>query len=407
MRHGGPPGRRKVAAVVAAGGTGTRLRSPLPKQFHELGGERIICRTVDRLLELRDVIQVIVAVPRHYLGLTRALLKGKMRSAPVRVVPGGAERQESVHRAVLRVSPDANLILVHDAVRPLCDPEMMRRVLDAAWEKGAAVPGLPSIETVQRVSKRGWIRKTPPREELHAIQTPQCFRAAILRTSLDRAAREGYLGTDESSVVRWAGHRVAVVPGSPDNIKITRPGDLVTAEYLLDPVEGVKGRGMVRIGHGIDYHRLAKGRRLVIGGITIPFEKGLDGHSDADVLAHAVCDALLGAAAAGDIGQLFPDTDPRHRNRSSLDFLQLVREKLSSDGWRVRNVDATVLAQRPKLAPYFGEMKRRIARALHLPVEAVSVKATTTERMNAEGRGEGISAHAVALIERRPLGGEL
>jgi 2-C-methyl-D-erythritol 4-phosphate cytidylyltransferase/2-C-methyl-D-erythritol 2,4-cyclodiphosphate synthase len=277
----------------------------------------------------------------------------------------------------------------------------MRRVLDAAWKKGAAVPGLPATETIQRVSRGGRVLSTPPRQELYAIQTPQAFHAVILRSALDRAHEENFLGTDESSVVRWAGHPVTVVAGSPDNIKITQPLDLDIAELLItgrrEKAVGVSG---LRIGQGIDYHRLAAGRRLILGGVEIPFDKGLLGHSDADALSHAVCDALLGAAGLGDIGLHFPDTDPVHRDRSSLEFLREVRKKIEEAGWKIRNVDATLLVQQPRIAPFALQMKRNIAGSLGLDAADVNIKATTTEGMNAEGRGEGISAQAIALLEK-------
>jgi 2-C-methyl-D-erythritol 4-phosphate cytidylyltransferase/2-C-methyl-D-erythritol 2,4-cyclodiphosphate synthase len=277
----------------------------------------------------------------------------------------------------------------------------MQRTLDAAWRHGGAVPGLPATETIQRVSRRGRVLATPAREELYAIQTPQCFRATLLREVLEQARRKGFLGTDESSVARWAGHPVTVVPGSPENIKITRPLDLRVAELLLagDSAQpGVFEESNMRIGHGIDYHRLVEGRKLILGGVEIPFERGLEGHSDADVLSHAVCDALLGAAALGDIGQHFPNTDPAQRDRPSLEFLREVRAMVEGAGWRIRNIDATMLAQRPKLAPYMERMRHNIAESLDLQADEVSIKATTTEGLNAEGRGEGISAHAVALL---------
>ena len=266
--------------------------------------------------------------------------------------PAVHNRQESVRIGVSHIAPDPDVIMVHDAVRPVCDRDLIMRVLDAAWKKGAAIPGLPATETIQRVSRTGRVLSTPPREELYGIQTPQAFHAGILRSALEKAHETGFLGTDESSVVRWAGHPVVVVPGSPDNIKITRPLDLQIAELLISRKgrEGLKGmnQSKLRIGQGIDYHRLVEGRKLILGGVDIPFEKGLEGHSDADALSHAICDALLGAAALGDIGQHFPDTDPANRGRSSLEFLRLVREKIEAAGWQIRNVDATLLVQRPK-----------------------------------------------------------
>jgi 2-C-methyl-D-erythritol 4-phosphate cytidylyltransferase / 2-C-methyl-D-erythritol 2,4-cyclodiphosphate synthase len=395
--------RFQVAAVIAAGGTGTRMTSELPKQFLELAGKPILLHTVERVVSLDSVIQVVIALPARHIPAARIILGRRKWRVPVRCVAGGATRQESVRRGVARTPDRADVILVHDAVRPLCDRETMQRVLEAAWQTGGAVPGLPATETIQRVSRRGRVLATPPREELYAIQTPQCFHASVLRTALECAHEKGFLGTDESSVVRWAGHPVVVVPGSSANLKITRPLDLEIAELLVSGGvrKGSPGlrRVMIRIGHGVDYHRLTAGRKLILGGVEVPFEKGLEGHSDADALSHAVCDAVLGAAALGDIGRHFPDDDPDNKNRSSLEFLREVREKVEKAGWALLNVDATLLAQRPRLAPYMEAMKNNLAGALGVAPTVINIKATTTEGMNAEGRGEGISAQAVALLQ--------
>lgn len=397
------PSIPKVSVVIAAGGTGTRIGSAQPKQFLAVGGVPILVRTVEALLRLDGLIEVIIALPQEHIPRAETLLRMRDWPVPVTCIAGGATRQQSVRRGVRRTAAEADLILVHDAVRPFCGPEMLGRVAAAAGAVGGAVPGLPATETIQRVAPDGRVIETPPREELVAIQTPQGFRAGILRAALERAADEGFDGTDESSVVRWAGNDVVVVEGAPENIKITRPLDLAIAERLLargGPGEESGGKRMMRIGHGIDYHRLIEGRKLILGGVEIPYERGLEGHSDADALLHAVCDALLGAAAQGDIGRLFPDTDPAHRDRSSLEFLREVNVRLGREHWSVCNIDATILAQRPKLAPYFASMRNNIARELGLSPEAVNIKATTTEGLNAEGRGEGISAHAVALVMR-------
>jgi 2-C-methyl-D-erythritol 4-phosphate cytidylyltransferase/2-C-methyl-D-erythritol 2,4-cyclodiphosphate synthase len=379
------------------------MKAGLPKQFLELEGEPILVRTLKQVLGVDGVAQVVIALPGAHLAKARSLLKSRPWSVPVDCVRGGPSRQESVRRALAHARRDADLVLVHDAVRPLCGPGLMNRVLDAARKVGAAVPVIPATETIQRVSKRGRILSTPPREELYAVQTPQCFRAEILRSSLDRAHEARLKGTDESSIVRWAGHDVTTVPGAENNIKITRPADLKLAELILkdSSFSTEKGRAMIRVGQGIDYHRLVEGRRLILGGVSVPFEKGLEGHSDADVLTHAICDALLGAAAMGDIGQIFPDTDPAHRDRPSVEFLSEIRARLLQAGWIVRNVDAVLIAQRPKIAAFVPAMCTLIAESLGIQQEQVSVKATTTEGMNAEGRGDGISAQAVALIERR------
>lgn len=392
--------RRKpsAAAIIAAGGTGTRMNSATPKQFLEIAGKPILLRTVESVAALEQVAQIVIALPEEYIPRSRAILENQPFGIEVKCVNGGENRQESVRRGVTHSIPEADLIMVHDAVRPACDRETMLRVLDAAWKKGAAVPGLPATETIQRVSRSGRVRATPPREELYAIQTPQAFHAGILRSALEQAHASGFVGTDESSVVRWAGHSVVVVPGSPNNIKVTRPMDLQMAEWLVSPKTA--GASGVRIGQGIDYHRLVEGRKLILGGVEIPFQMGLEGHSDADALSHAVCDALLGAAGLGDIGMHYPDSDPLNRDRSSLEFLREVQAKVEAAGWRVRNVDATLLVQRPRLAPHMADMKQNIAASLGLEIARVNIKATTTEGMNAEGRGEGISAQAVALLEK-------
>ena len=379
------------------------MKTGLPKQFLELAGEPILVRTLAQVLGVDGLVQIVIALPGAHIPMAKSLLESRSWRFPVDCVRGGSNRQESVRRALAHARSDADLILVHDAVRPLCDPGLMNRVLDAARTTGAAVPVIPATETIQRVSRRGRILSTPPREELYAVQTPQCFRARILESSLDRARAAGFQGTDESSIVRWAGHPVTAVPGAENNIKITHPADLKLAELMLKESSASAGKvsTMIRVGQGIDYHRLVEGRRLTLGGVHVPFEKGLEGHSDADVLTHAVCDALLGAAAMGDIGQHFPDTDPAHRDRPSLEFLGVIRLRLLEAGWIVRNVDAVLVAEKPKIAAFVPEMRRRIAESLGIQRDQVSVKATTTEGMNAEGHGDGISAQAVALIERQ------
>jgi 2-C-methyl-D-erythritol 4-phosphate cytidylyltransferase / 2-C-methyl-D-erythritol 2,4-cyclodiphosphate synthase len=398
---------RKItaAAVIAAGGTGTRMQSSVPKQFLEISGKPVLLRTVESIASLEEVTRIVIALPPEHIAEAEAMLRQVGARMDILCVAGGPNRQESVRCGVAHVDADPDVIMVHDAVRPACDRDLMLRVVRAAWEKGAVVPGLPATETIQRVSRRGRVLATPPREELYAIQTPQAFHSGILRSALDKAHTAGFLGTDESSVVRWAGHPVFVVPGSPDNIKITRPLDLEIAGRLLSGNQPEARAGMsesvLRIGQGIDYHRLVEGRKLVLGGVEIPFEKGLEGHSDADALSHAVCDALLGAAALGDIGLHFPDTDPSNQDRSSLEFLRLIRDKIEAAGWRIRNVDATLLVQRPRISPYAQAMRQNIADSLGLKVSEVSIKATTTEGLNAEGHGEGISAQAITLLYSR------
>jgi 2-C-methyl-D-erythritol 4-phosphate cytidylyltransferase len=209
------------------------MNAGVPKQFLEIAGKPVLLLTVESIAVLRTVTQIVIALPPEYIERAESVLTGRSLRIQPECVAGGQNRQASVKNGCARVRPDVDVILVHDAVRPLCPREVMELTLEAAWEKGAAVPGLQATETIQRVSRKGRVLKTPPREELYAIQTPQAFRAGLLRESLDRAEAEGFIGTDESSVVRRAGHPVTVVPGSPDNIKITRPLDMEIARLLF------------------------------------------------------------------------------------------------------------------------------------------------------------------------------
>jgi len=235
--------RRTISAVIAGGGSGSRIGAPVPKQLLDLAGEPILFHAVERILQLRDVVQVVITLPAGYVRSVQAMIRRKNWRVPPICIRGGADRQESVCRGVDRTLPGVDLILVHDAVRPLCDLPMLERVAEAAWKRGGAVPGLPATETIQRISRGGQVLKSPPRRELFAIQTPQCFRSEIIRSALGRAVESGFNGTDESSIVRWAGYPVFLVQGSGDNIKITQdsgaaPGRANREKAWLEPGVG-------------------------------------------------------------------------------------------------------------------------------------------------------------------------
>lgn len=388
----------KAWAVVPAAGAGRRLGGELPKQFLLLGGRPLLTWSVGGLAAWPGLDGVVVAAPEADVDRTRSLLEGAGVPKVLRVVPGGAERQDSVARGLeaLEEAAPEDLVFVHDGARPF-PPSGRFGLLAAAARPDGALFALPCADTLKR-EEEGGSAATVERSGLWQAQTPQAFPVSLLREALVRARERGFRGTDEASLVEAMGRRPRLVAGDPRNLKVTTPSDLAVAE-------GLAGRAAVppapraAVGHGYDVHRLVEGRPLILGGVRVPHEKGLLGHSDADVLAHAVADACLGAAGLGDIGRHFPDSDPAWAGASSLGLLERVREKLRFRGFRVVRVDATLVAERPKVAPHVPIMEERLSAALGLAPGGVTVKATTTEGLGFEGRQEGMSAHAVALVE--------
>ncbi len=382
-----------AAAVIVAAGRGERLHSTLPKAFVPVAGIPILLHAVRRVVQAPVVDRVVVVVGWPDVERTRTLLATSGVQKVAAVVPGGAHRQDSVSAGLAEVG-DAPVSVVHDGARPLVTPEVITAVVDAAVEAGAASAGVPVRETVKQVEGRDAIT-TLDRDRLWVARTPQAFRTDLLREAHRRAKEDGFSGTDDAVLVERLGHRVRMVEDSPQNLKITVPADIELAEAYL-------GRGVVRTGIGYDAHRLAMGRQLRLGGVEIPFPRGLAGHSDADVLTHAVMDALLGAAGLGDIGTHFSPSDPAYAGADSLELLRRVGALVTGGGWRIVHVDAVVLAEAPHLAPHVGEMRVRLAAVLGLEPPSVSIKATTTEGLGAIGRGEGIAAQAVATLVQAP-----
>jgi len=318
----------------------------------------------------------------------------------IAVVDGGAERFDSVRLGFAAPSQDDEVVLVHDAVRPLVSGGLIERVVDGATQYGAVVPALPARETIKEVDD-GVVAATPDRRRLWCAQTPQGFKRTVLEAALGIWRGDDPI-TDESMLVERAGIcPVHVIDGEQENEKITTADDLERMAWRLTRGEGAGSRGEMRTGTGFDVHRLVDGRALVLGGVEIPHPQGLAGHSDADVLIHAIIDALLGAAGMGDIGRLFPDSDPSYEGISSLVLLEQVAGLLLQVDARIQNVDAVVMAQAPRLAPHIDDMTCAIAAALKVAPERVSIKATTTEGLGPVGRGEGLAAQAVALLHLR------
>jgi 2-C-methyl-D-erythritol 4-phosphate cytidylyltransferase / 2-C-methyl-D-erythritol 2,4-cyclodiphosphate synthase len=373
----------RVGVVIVAGGRGARLGADQPKQFLDIGGRTMLQRSVDAFDSHPRISECVVVLPddEGHLGA----ISGTHRWL---ITTGGPRRQDSVQNGLKEFSSKIDLVLIHDAARPFVSTALIHRVIDAASKSGAAVPAVRAIDTVKHVDAETMtVKATLPREEVWLAQTPQGF----LRAKLDQAyaANAGADVTDEGMLIERAGMPVTIVPGDPDNIKITTPEDLA------------KARGFVaapRVGSGYDLHRLVAGRPLVLAGVPLPFDKGPHGHSDGDVLCHALTDAILGAAAAGDIGRHFSNTDPKWKDAPGLDLLGRAVAIVRDAGFVPASVDVTVILEQPKLAPHIDAMRASLAAVLGVGVAAVSVKGKTNEGVDAVGRGEAIAAHAVAVL---------
>lgn len=333
----------------------------------------------------------------------RAYLETHPVPKAVQIAPvGGETRQQSVRNGLEWAPESAAYVAVHDAARPLVSHALLDRLFEAAQVHGAVVPALPVTDALKRVQPDSppQVMESVARESLYRVQTPQVFRHEWLKDAHQKAAARDD-APDDAELVCQAGYPVVLVPGEASNIKLTTPDDLALLQFYSGEASGV------RVGIGYDIHTLVEGRTLVLGGVPIPFEKGLLGHSDADVVLHALCDALLGAVGLGDIGQHFPNTDPRWKDCSSLTLLHEVKQQVAAAGYRVVNLDATVIAEAPKLAPHIPAMRSQIAQCLEILPTQVSIKATTNERMDSMGRGESIACFAIATVQKYASGGSL
>ena len=400
---------KKIAVIIAAAGSGNRMGSGIPKQFMEIQGKPILARTIEAFEKnaFTDDIYVVVnrdhveRCIREYCGV------GKVRQ----IVPGGPERQDSVYAALSVIPGDVDYILIHDGARPFVTEEVINALIVSTANHGAAVTAVPVKDTVKE-AEEAIFTATLDRDRLYSVQTPQGFQRELLKAAYEKAFAENFYGTDDAVLVEKMGEKVYLVKGDYHNIKITTKEDMIIGEAILSARAGQAFRKEevpadiwedLRTGTGFDVHRLTEGRKLILGGVEIPFEKGSLGHSDADVLLHAVMDALLGAAALGDIGRHFPDSDDSFRGISSLLLLKKTGELLSKNGWSIGNIDATVIAERPKIAPHTEKMISNIAKTLGIEESRINIKGTTTEKLGFCGRGEGIAAQASALIRRSRL----
>ena len=379
---------KKVVAIIGAAGTGKRMGGPLPKQFMKIGGRTILERAVEPFEKSVFVDRILVVAGRNFIDLCQSCCQNFSKADGV--LPGGGERQDSIYQGLLglREEEKDGYVLIHDGVRPYVSGEVIERVLTAAWETGAAVPAVPVKDTIRQIDDGKQGSRTLDRKRLYQVQTPQAFQSRLLCDCYEAAQKDGFLATDDASLVERMGYPVALAEGDYANLKITTREDL--------PMEKIE----TRVGTGFDVHRLTEGRKLILGGVEIPWEKGLLGHSDADVMIHALMDAILGAAGLGDIGRHFPDTDPQFEGISSLKLLEEVKKMIQAEEYGLENCDVTIIAQRPKLAAYLPAMRAKLAQTLAVEEGRVNIKATTTEKLGFVGREEGIAAEAVCLLRR-------
>jgi 2-C-methyl-D-erythritol 4-phosphate cytidylyltransferase/2-C-methyl-D-erythritol 2,4-cyclodiphosphate synthase len=373
----------KIAALLVAAGTGSRFGGEVPKQFLPLAGKPVIRHAAETLLAHAELLQPV--------GDARLIAEALAGLAHLPAVPGGAERQDSVRaglEALALHSPD--IVLVHDAARPNICAGITERILTALATHEGAIPAVPVSDTLKR-GDSGIIIATVARKNLFRAQTPQGFRFETL-LRLHRAAAGSPAATDDAALLEAAGIPVALTPGAEQNIKLTLPEDFLRLNSIFE------GRMVPRIGTGFDVHAMETGRKMILCGITVPFEKGLAGHSDADVGIHALCDAIYGALAEGDIGRHFPPSEDTWKDADSARFLRHAAERIAARGGVLGNADITIICERPKITPHAPAMRARLAELLGVEIDRISVKATTTERLGFTGRGEGIAAQASVVV---------
>ena len=385
-----------VAILVVAAGRGHRFGGDMPKQYRRLAGAPVLTHTLRALAEAAPDARLCVVIHPDDSELCAGAVERLPASAAERVLPpahGGATRQQSV-RAGLEALRETQpkIVLIHDAARPFATEALVEDAIAAARAHAAAVPGAPATDTLKQVDEASFVVATPPRAALRAVQTPQAFDFDLIRDAHARAAAAGVDDlTDDGAVAEWAGHRVHVFAGDPANMKITTAADLAAAETRLLPPD-------IRVGQGYDVHAFGPGASVWLGGVEIPHTQGLVGHSDADVLIHAICDALFGALADGDIGAHFPPSDPQWKGAASRLFLEHTVGLVKTRGGMIAHIDATLVCERPKIGPHRDAIRASLAAIMGIDIARVAVKATTSEKLGFTGRQEGMAAMATATL---------
>ncbi len=371
-----------VSAVIVAGGTGSRMGRP--KQLLPLGGKPVVVRSIEAFQACPYIREIIVVTPPENRAVIEQFVSGLVFTAP------GETRLASVQNGVACVNPQAHVIAVHDGARPLVRTADINACVQAAQAHKAAVLAVPVKDTIKTVQEQTVVN-TPDRNRLWAAQTPQCYRRAVLVEALEKFGQEKD-ATDESQLVEKLGVSVAVVPSTYANFKITTPEDLLCAQAL------VAQSHFCRTGFGFDLHRLEPGRKFIIGGVEIPHDKGFLGHSDGDLVLHALCDAILGALCAGEIGLLFPPTDPTIKGIDSRKIARRVLEIVRRHHGQIIHLDATLITQEPKIKPHYEAVRKSLASIFDMPIEQVSFKSKSHEQVGEIGRGEAAMCQAVATV---------
>ena len=442
---------KKVIVLIMAAGIGNRFGAGVPKQYVTVGDEPMVLLTYRAFANNEFVDDIFLVCAEDKMQYCKKIFNdhreklGKGFDKIKDFICGGETRQESVFLGLdyLNQSYSSNsIVLIHDAARPFVSDELIERVIHSAYCSGSAIPGVPENDTLYKVlldeaaysgaadagaiddearnresndvdacgdsacgvdsdeKKYGnglgyYMRKVVDRNEYRRVQTPQGFVMNFIYDAHRAARADGYTGTDDGSLLKWRGKSVTVVEGDPANIKITTQDDLCTTQAAFN------NQHELRVGSGFDVHAFADDRKLILGGVEIPYEKGLLGHSDADVLTHALMDAMLGALSLGDIGHHFPDTDEQYKGISSLILLESVLGLISEKGWEIVNVDLTIIAEKPKMKPHISDIIKRLSEVLAIPEDCIGLKATTTEGLGFTGREEGIGSQATVLLMKK------
>lgn len=383
----------KAYVILLAAGKGLRAGLKQNKMFAQLAGRTPLEYSL-RACKKAGCFENAVIVCQECEMQKARRIAGRLFPHAIYAV-GGVTRQESAYAGLRALPADADIVAIHDGARCFITPELIVRCVQSCEIYGSGVAGRRCTDTVKTIDAADYFVHTLNRDEIILVETPQVFRRAEIAEAYEAAFRDGFTGTDDAGLMERIGKPVRLVESREENFKLTIPHDFIRGERQL-----WESRQM-RVGQGYDIHALVPGRRLILGGVEIPHEKGLSGHSDADALTHALIDALLGAAALGDTGEWFPDTDPAYQGADSMLLLEQVREALEDKFWEILNIDATIFAEKPKLSPYKEGIRQNIAEALNLSLEQVNIKAKTAEKFGAVGGGEAIAAAVSCALRKR------